>query len=153
MKKRVMPQIPLFVSSAKAGDTSNGSFSVDFQPPLELPETAKNATIEVQQLSVPYTTPNITTANNTLVVELPNHDRSAFQTLPGSTVRQKFTVTIPSALHTLDSLEFAINNAVNKLASQVGASGYYKRATSVAEKTVNLDGTDGASILAEPVSR
>eukprot|EP01047_Picozoa_sp_COSAG01_P124065 COSAG01_NODE_53028_length_342_cov_0.728395_1_plen_49_part_10 len=48
-----MPQIPLFVSSAKAGSTSNGSFSVDFQPPLELPETAKNATIEVTQLTCP----------------------------------------------------------------------------------------------------
>ena len=151
MKKRVMPQIPLFVSSAKAGDTSNGSFSVDFQPPLELPENAKNATIEVQQLSVPYTTPNITTANNTLVVELPDHDRTGFQTLPNSVVRQKFTVTVPSALHTLESLELAINNAVNKLAGQVGASGYYKRDTAVTEKTVGLDGTDGANILAEPV--
>eukprot|EP01043_Picozoa_sp_COSAG02_P057126 COSAG02_NODE_6885_length_3309_cov_1.979439_3_plen_77_part_00 len=43
-----MPQIPLFVSSAKAGTDSTGSFSVDFLPPMELPATAKNATIEVR---------------------------------------------------------------------------------------------------------
>ena len=146
-----MPQLPLFVSSAKASATSSGSFVVDFQPPLELPKDAKSATVAVQQLSCPFTTPNVTAGANSLVIELPNHDRSAFQTLPGSTVHQKFTVTIPPALHTLESLEMAINTAVNKLASQVGASSYYKRPTSVSEKTVNLDGSDGADILAEPV--
>ena len=82
-----MPQIPLFVSSAKAGSTSNGSFSVNFQPPLELPETAKNATIEVQQMSVPYTTPNISAAreNNTVVIQIPNKTRDDFVYRPGST--------------------------------------------------------------------
>ena len=65
----VVPQIPLFVSSAKAGAASNGSFSVNFQPPLELPESAKNATVEVQQMTVPYTAPNVSAArgNNTVV--------------------------------------------------------------------------------------
>ena len=148
-----MPQLPLFISSsAKAGTASNGSFAVDFQPPLELPADAKNATVAVQQLSCPYTTPNITASTNTLIFELPNHARTAFQTLPNSTVHQKFTVSVPPALHTLESLELAINTAINKMSTQAGGAPYMKRDTTVTQKTVSIDGTDGVSILAEPVA-
>ena len=87
-----MPQIPLFVSSAKAGTDSTGSFSVDFLPPMELPATAKNATIEVTQLTCPFTTPNITTSNNKLVVVLPNVTRDATTKVPGGTINQRFVM-------------------------------------------------------------
>jgi hypothetical protein len=148
-----MPQIPLFVSSAKAGSASNGSFSVDFQPPLELPETAKNATIQVQQMSVPYTAPNITTKNNVLVVNLPNINRSDIRKLPGSTTtNQRFAITIPPALYTLEDLEAAINKEINHTVSHTGGTAFYKRAVAVTHKTVNADGTDGNDITADPVA-
>ena len=104
-----MPQIPLFVSSAKAGSTSNGSFSVNFQPPLELPETAKNATIEVQQMSVPYTTPNTSAAreNNTVVIQIPNKTRDDFVYRPGSTTeRLEVVCTLPDGLYTLELMSY-----------------------------------------------
>ena len=95
-----MPQIPLFVSSAKAGAQSNGTFSVSFQPPLELPADAKNATIEVQQVSVPYTSPNISPllGNNKIVVELPNSANDAFFSLPGSTTPYRAVISVPGGL-------------------------------------------------------
>eukprot|EP01044_Picomonas_judraskeda_P030898 COSAG03_NODE_11306_length_600_cov_1.023952_2_plen_93_part_01 len=93
-----MPQIPLFVSSAKASANSTGSFSIDFQPPLELPAAAKNATIEVQQMSAPYTSPNISAAlgNNQLIVQLPNSARDGFLTLPNSATPHRSVIIIPS---------------------------------------------------------
>ena len=107
-----MPQIPLFVSSAKASANSTGSFSINFQPPLELPATAKNATIEVQQMSAPYTSPNISAAlgNNQLVVQLPNSARDGFLTLPNSATPHRSVITIPSGLYGLDALEAEINH-------------------------------------------
>ena len=148
-----MPQIPLFVSSARSGGASNGSFSVDFQPPLEIPETATNATIEVQQMSVPYTTPNISKAlnNNTVVVQIPNAARDNFVFAPGSTtVRANVVLTIPDGLYTLDALQLAINQQVNMNAHLLGAAPFLKRSQTVTHKTVAVDGTDGAGIDAAP---
>eukprot|EP01050_Picozoa_sp_SAG11_P005381 SAG11_NODE_376_length_9992_cov_65.555544_3_plen_163_part_00 len=147
-----MPQLPIFVSSAQAGATSTGSFTVDFQPPLELPTDAKNATVAVQQLSCPYTTPNITKSNNILIVNLPNGNRSDIRKLPGSTtVNQRFVIEVPPALYSLDDLELAINKQINHAVLQTGGSAFNKRATTVTHKTVNTDGTDGADITADPV--
>jgi hypothetical protein len=149
-----MPQIPLFVSSAKAGSTSNGSFSVNFQPPLELPETAKNATIEVQQMSVPYTTPNISAArgNNTVVIQIPNKTRDDFVYRPGSTTeRLEVVCTIPDGLYTLDALQAEWNRQINLATVHAGSAAFNHRETAVTLKTVDTDGTDGADILADPV--
>ena len=147
-----MPQIPLFVSSAKASADSTGSFSIDFQPPLELPAAAKNATIEVQQMSAPYTSPNISAAldNNQLVVQLPNSARTGFQTMTGSSDPHRSVITIPSGLYSLDALEAEINHQINLEASNMGVGQFNKRATAVTEKTVNTDGTDGANIDEDP---
>ena len=152
MKTGVMPQIPLFVSSAKAGAISNGSFSVSFQPPLEIPEQAKNCTIEVQQMSVPYTTPNISKAlnNNTLVVQIPNAGRDAFVFEPGSTTtRANVVLTIPDGLYTLDALQLAINTQVNVNAHILGSAEFLKRSQATTHKTVAADGSDGAGIDAD----
>eukprot|EP01044_Picomonas_judraskeda_P021257 COSAG03_NODE_4956_length_1379_cov_3.973438_2_plen_252_part_00 len=147
-----MPQLPIFVSSSQAGATSTGSFTVDFQPPLELPADAKNATVAVQQLSCPYTTPNITKSNNVLIVNLPNGNRSDIRKLPGSTtVNQRFVIEVPPALYSLDDLELAVNKQINHAVLQTGGSAFNKRATTVTHKTVNTDGTDGADITADPV--
>ena len=147
-----MPQLPVFVSSAQAGATSSGSFTVDFQPPLELPADAKNATVAVTQLSCPYTTPNITTSNNVLIVNLPNANRSDIRKLPGSaTTNQRFVITVPPALYSLSDLETAINKQINHAVLQTGGTAFYKRAVTVTHKTVNTDGTDGADIAADPV--
>ena len=147
-----MPQIPLFVSSAKAGTGSTGSFSINFQPPLELPAAAKNATIEVQQMSAPYTSPNISAAldNNQLVVQLPNGARTGFQTMTGSSDPHRSVITIPSGLYSLDALEAEINHQVNLEASTMGVGQFNKRNPTVTEKTVNTDGTDGANINGDP---
>ena len=69
-----MPEIPLFVSSSQAGATQTGSFDVRFQPPLRVPEDAKNATIHISHATIPFTEPNVSAAlgNNTLIVALPN---------------------------------------------------------------------------------
>ena len=153
MKKESMPQIPLFVSSARAGTTSNGSFSVDFQPPLELPETAKNATIEVQQMSVPYTTPNISKArgNQTVVVQIPNAARTDFVYMPDSTTdRLEVVCTIPDGLYTLDALQAEWNRLINAAAVHAGAAAFNQRETAVTHKTVDTDGTDGVDIDAPP---
>ena len=149
-----MPQIPLFVSSAKAGTASNGSFSVNFQPPLELPETAKNATIQVQQMSVPYTTPNISAArgNNTVVIQIPNKTRDDFVYRPGSTTeRLEVVCTLPDGLYTLDALQAEWNRQINLAATDAGSAAFNHRETAVTRKTVDADGTDGADILADPV--
>ena len=147
-----MPQIPLFVSSAKASANSTGSFSIDFQPPLELPAAAKNATIEVQQMSAPYTSPNISAAldNNQLVIQLPNGARTGFQTMTGSSDPHRSVITIPSGLYSLDALEAEINHQVNLEASTMGVGQFNKRNPTVTEKTVNTDGTDGANIDGDP---
>ena len=150
--KKTMPQIPLFVSSAKAGTGSTGSFSINFQPPLELPAAAKNATIEVQQMSAPYTSPNISAAldNNQLVVQLPNGARTGFHTMTGSSDPHRSVITIPSGLYSLDALEAEINHQVNLEASTMGVGQFNKRNPTVTEKTVNTDGTDGANIDGDP---
>ena len=152
MNEKTMPQIPLFVSSAKAGTGSTGSFSINFQPPLELPAAAKNATIEVQQMSAPYTSPNISAAldNNQLVIQLPNGARTGFQTMTGSSDPHRSVITIPSGLYSLDALEAEINHQVNLEASTMGVGQFNKRNPTVTEKTVNTDGTDGANIDGDP---
>eukprot|EP01046_Picozoa_sp_COSAG06_P015110 COSAG06_NODE_958_length_11320_cov_10.832724_7_plen_522_part_00 len=149
-----MPQIPLFVSSAKAGGASNGSFSVNFQPPLELPKSAKNATVEVQQMSVPYTAPNVSAArgNNTVVVQIPNKTRDDFVYRAGSTTdRLEVICTIPDGLYTLDALQAEWNRQINLAAADAGSAAFNHRETAVTHKTVDADGTDGADILEEPV--
>ena len=52
-----MPEIPLFVSSSQAGATQTGTFDVRFQPPLHIPEEAKNATIHIAHATIPFTEP------------------------------------------------------------------------------------------------
>ena len=54
-----MPEIPLFVSSSQAGATQTGTFDVRFQPPLHIPEEAKNATIHIAHATIPFTEPNV----------------------------------------------------------------------------------------------
>jgi len=65
-----MPQVPLFVSSAGEA-TQNGSTTIRFQQPLEIPAGAKDATVHVSSAVIPYTMPNVTAETNTLVVVLP----------------------------------------------------------------------------------
>ena len=64
-----MPQVPLFVSSAGEA-TQNGSTTIRFQQPLEIPAGAKDATVHVSTATVPYTMPNVTAETNTLVVTI-----------------------------------------------------------------------------------
>jgi hypothetical protein len=146
-----MPQIPLFVSSAKAGGASDGSFDVRFSPPLTIPEDAKNCTIEIQQAEVPFTTPNVTAANNTLVVALPNHDRTASVAHPGdAAVVQRFNVSLPVALYDLAALELAINRAVNDLvASDTRIGGPFYKVATATHTTVARDGTSAVSVPAD----
>ena len=145
-----MPQIPLFVSSAKAGGSSDGLFDVSFSPPLTLPEDAKNCTIEIQQAEVPFTTSNVTASNNTLVIALPNHERTTSVVQPGAaTAIQKFNVSIPVALYDLAALEMAINRAVNDLVvsdTQIGGPLYKVPVTT--HTTVARDGTSAVNVPA-----
>ena len=146
-----MPQIPLFVSSAKAGGTSDGSFDVRFSPALTIPEGATNCTIEIQQAEVPFTTPNVTAANNTLVIALPNHDRTASVAHPGdAAVVQKFNVSLPVALYDLAALELAINRAVNDLvASDTRIGGPFYKVATATHTTVARDGTSAVAVPAD----
>ena len=49
-----------------------------YQEALVIPADAKSATISCQQMTCPYTMPNVTTANNGFVVSVPNDDNTAF---------------------------------------------------------------------------
>ena len=94
-----------------------------------LPAAAKNATIEVQQMSAPYTSPNISAAlgNNQLVVQLPNSARDGFLTLPNSSDPHRSVIIIPSGLYGLDALETEINHQINLEASNMGVGQFRPR--------------------------
>jgi hypothetical protein len=42
------------------------------QPPIEVPADVTSARVFVQSASIPYTTPNVTSSNNVIVVEVPS---------------------------------------------------------------------------------
>ena len=92
-----MPQVPLFVSSSQAGTAQTGTFDVRFQPPLHIPEEAKNATIHIAHATIPFTEPNVSAAlgNNTLIVALSNTDETESVHEMTSSAQQKYIVTIP----------------------------------------------------------
>ena len=71
-----MPELPIFVSSKDS--SSEGNFAIKFEPALVIPADAKSATISCQQMTCPYTMPNVTSENNGFVVSVPNDDNTAF---------------------------------------------------------------------------
>ena len=64
-----------------------------------------------------FTEPNVSVAlgNNTLIVALPNADRTGSITQFGSTAQQRYTVVIPDGLYDVEGLQRAVNIAVNHI--------------------------------------
>ena len=150
-----MPQVPLFVSSAGEA-TQNGSTTIRFQQPLEIPAGAKDATVHVSTATIPYTMPNVTAETNTLVVVLPKqvdaHSANTDYVRDAQGLPMNFVIRVHPGLYDVAGLEKAINAEVNKLAStdmRVHSRGFFKRAASSEYVSVQADGTNGAAI-AEP---
>ena len=95
-----MPEVNIIVEAYQGENrSSDGSqFSVSFNPPFELPSTAKNITVSLQAATVWWTVPNIGTTNNTIVVSGPS--------VLGPD--QTYTVVIDTGLYDLSQLEAAI---------------------------------------------
>eukprot|EP01045_Picozoa_sp_COSAG04_P013178 COSAG04_NODE_919_length_9421_cov_5.695130_12_plen_405_part_01 len=95
-----MPQVEtqFFLSSEVAEEVNEGRtrFSVTLEPPMKL--EGKSARLFVHSASVPYTTRNITSANNSMIVDVG----------PGTT-----TVSIDPGVYSLQDMEAALNSAVN----------------------------------------
>ena len=87
-----------FLSSAVAEDVSPGHsrFSVTLEPPMKI--QGKSARMFVHSATIPYTFPNITASNNTLVCDV------------GAT---SVALTIPIGVYSLADLQNAINEQVN----------------------------------------
>eukprot|EP01045_Picozoa_sp_COSAG04_P024667 COSAG04_NODE_3113_length_3154_cov_2.142062_3_plen_388_part_00 len=95
-----MPQVEtqFFLSSEVAEEVNAGRtrFSVTLEPPMKL--EGKSARLFVHSASVPYTTRNITEANNSMIVDVG----------PGTT-----TVSIDPGVYSLQDMEDALNSTVN----------------------------------------
>ena len=148
-----MPEIPLFVSSSQAGATQTGSFDVRFQPPLRVPEGAKNATIHVSHATIPFTEPNVSAAlkNNTLIVALPNAAGDGSITQHTSSAQQQYTVVIPDGLYDVAGLQRAINMAVNGVSDPRARGHYYMRPTGSDFSEIGADGSTGSAIAKDDV--
>ena len=95
-----MPQVEtqFFLSSEVAEEVNPGRtrFSVTLEPPMKL--EGKSARLFVHSASVPYTTQNITSSNNSMVVDV------------GASTT---TVSIAPGVYSLQDMEDALNGAVN----------------------------------------
>eukprot|EP01045_Picozoa_sp_COSAG04_P016616 COSAG04_NODE_1402_length_6917_cov_4.721473_3_plen_306_part_00 len=95
-----MPQVEtqFFLSSEVAEEVNPGRtrFSVTLSPPLKL--EGKSARLFVHSASVPYTTQNITSSNNSMVVDV------------GASTT---TVSIAPGVYSLQDMQDALNSAVN----------------------------------------
>eukprot|EP01045_Picozoa_sp_COSAG04_P009966 COSAG04_NODE_596_length_12255_cov_4.614018_14_plen_388_part_00 len=95
-----MPQAEtqFFLSSEIAEEVNAGRtrFSVTLEPPMKL--EGKSARLFVHSASVPYTTQNITSSNNSMVVDV------------GASTT---TVSIAPGVYSLQDMEDALNSAVN----------------------------------------
>ena len=95
-----MPQVEtqFFLSSEVAEEVNEGRtrFSVTLEPPMKL--EGKSARLFVHSASVPYTTQNITSSNNSMVVDV------------GASTT---TVSIAPGVYSLQDMEDALNSAVN----------------------------------------
>ena len=143
-----MPQIPLFVSSSSEPE-QNGAFDVTFQDPLTIPDGAKNATIHIAHATLPFTEPNITEANNQLVITLPDvtGDHPIRERDEPTGDPQRHVLTVPVGLYDVAGLELAINTAVNHMV-EPRAQSFAKRPKATSYVTVAQDGADGADIPA-----
>ena len=111
-------QIPFFMSSATNHgiNSTNTSFTVHVNPPLQIPENATSARAFIQTATIPYCTPNVVSGKNSLYVRLPIKDSDGDDVPDGG---RDVQITIPPGLYSLTgsdtaSLEDAINEAVNK---------------------------------------
>ena len=87
-----------FLSSAVSDDVNAGHtrFRVGLEPPMKI--EGSSARMFVHSATVPYTFPNITSANNALVVDV------------GASTA---TITVPVGVYSLQDLQNAINEQVN----------------------------------------
>lgn len=87
-----------FLSSAVSADRNDGHtrFRVGLEPPMKI--QGNSARMFVHSATVPYTFPNITAANNQLIVDV------------GPTTA---TIAVPVGVYSLQDLEAAINEQVN----------------------------------------
>eukprot|EP01045_Picozoa_sp_COSAG04_P021255 COSAG04_NODE_2266_length_4421_cov_10.799779_3_plen_388_part_00 len=95
-----MPQVEtqFFLSSEVAEEVNEGRtrFSVTLEPPMKL--EGKSARLFVHSASVPYTTQNITSGNNSMIVDV------------GASTT---TVSIDPGVYSLQDMEDALNSAAN----------------------------------------
>ena len=94
-------QIPFFLSSSSGRRPNAGGtkFTVECSPALSVPSKATSCTLHVHSASVPYTWNNVDSTNNAFVVSC-----------PGLTA---VTLTVPEGAYTMDTLQTAVNHAVN----------------------------------------
>jgi len=83
---------------------NNVKFEVHMQPPIEVPADVTSARVFVQSASIPYTTPNVTSSNNVILVEVPSD--------PTSDTTEELTITLPIGLYDIPQLERVFNHAV-----------------------------------------
>ena len=103
-------QVPFFLSSSSGLRPNAGGtkFSVECSPALSVPSDAISCTLHVHSASVPYTWNNVDSTNNSFVV-----------TCPGLTA---ITLTVPEGAYTMDTLQSAINHAINLRLHTEGAA-------------------------------
>ena len=94
-------QVPFFLSSSSGRRPNAGGtkFTVECSPALSVPSKATSCTLHVHSASVPYTWNNVDSTNNSFVVSC-----------PGLTA---VTLTVPEGAYTMDTLQTAVNHAVN----------------------------------------
>ena len=122
MKSMSVHQIPFFLSSATNHgiNSTNTSFVLHMNPPLEIPAKATAARAFIHSATVPYVMPNVISGKNTLYVRIPIKDADGDDVADGG---RDVEITIPPGLYSLTgsetaSLEDTINEATRRLTSK-----------------------------------
>ena len=98
-----MPEVNMLASSGAGSVSEDGSrFSFQLNPPLEIPQHAKNITVSAEAATVWWTVPNITNQNNTLSIVGPDLND----------VLQTYNISLPQGLYDLSQVESAVHRAL-----------------------------------------
>ena len=100
-------RIPLFLSSSTAAGAENvsstgHSFDVHFNPPITIPQNAKNCFVSVVEANIWYTFINVNSTNNT------------FYYTDDNGVDNKYNVEFENGLYSLENLNSELQRLVNE---------------------------------------
>jgi hypothetical protein len=116
MSNLINHEFTMLITSDPSQGASNVSadgsrFEINLEEPLEVPKTAVNCNLSVEEATVWYTTPNIITGVNDKFYIFGN-------TASGIPIAQLYTVTIPQGLYDLSGLNLSLQSQLEALGAQ-----------------------------------